>query len=123
MAGWILAPIAAFWGQPLVLPLMQKFISRQLPAQIAGGALIFILVLIIASIITNAISKAVGKSVVSGVDRSLGFVFGLARGLVAWQSGLSRRDLADAAWTSSPRCPDRRARARFWFGVPTPSRR
>jgi membrane protein required for colicin V production len=51
-------------------------------ADIAGGAAIFLLVLLISSFITHGISRQVRKSAVSAVDRSLGFAFGLVRGVL-----------------------------------------
>jgi membrane protein required for colicin V production len=82
MTGWIAAGFAALWGIPLARPLVQPYIASQTLADIAGGAAIFLAALLISSFITHAISRSVRKSAVSSVDRSLGFAFGLLRGLV-----------------------------------------
>ena len=82
MAGWVLAALAALWGLPLVRPYIAPHISNATIADVAGGAAIFLLVLLISSFITHGISRQVRKSAVSAVDRSLGFAFGLLRGLV-----------------------------------------
>lgn len=82
MAGWIAAGLAALWGVPLVRPFVQPYISSQTLADIAGGTAIFLVTLLISSFVTHAISRRVQKSAVSSVDRSLGFAFGLLRGLV-----------------------------------------
>ncbi|MGD2026050.1 MAG: CvpA family protein, partial [Methyloceanibacter sp.] len=51
-------------------------------AQIAFAAGVFILTLIVVSLITFRISDKVLDSRVGALDRSLGFVFGLARGFL-----------------------------------------
>lgn len=51
-------------------------------AQIAIGAVIFLIVLIIVHLITARISDAILDSRVGMIDRVLGFLFGLARGFV-----------------------------------------
>jgi membrane protein required for colicin V production len=51
-------------------------------AQIAIGAVIFLIVLIVVHLITSRISDAVLDSRVGMIDRILGFVFGVARGFI-----------------------------------------
>ncbi|PKU22527.1 CvpA family protein [Telmatospirillum siberiense] len=82
MTGWIAAGLAALWGLPIVRPLVHPYIASQTLADIAGGVAIFLVALLISSFITHAISRRVQKSAISSVDRSLGFAFGLLRGLV-----------------------------------------
>ena len=82
MAGWVLAALAALWGLPYIRPLIAPHISNPTIADVAGGAAIFLVVLLVSSFITHSISRQVRKSAVSAVDRSLGFAFGLVRGLV-----------------------------------------
>jgi membrane protein required for colicin V production len=82
MAGWIAAGLAALWGIPLVRPFVHPYIASQTLADIAGGVAIFLATLLLSSFITHAISRRVQKSSVSSVDRSLGFAFGLLRGLI-----------------------------------------
>lgn len=82
MAGWVLAALAAFWGLQYVRPFIAPHISNATVADVVGGAVIFLAVLLISSFITHSIAKQVRKSAVSAVDRSLGFAFGLVRGLV-----------------------------------------
>jgi len=82
MAGWVLAALAAVWGLQYIRPLIAPHIGNQTLADVAGGAAIFLLVLLVSSFITHSISRQVRKSAVSAVDRSLGFAFGLVRGLV-----------------------------------------
>ncbi|MDX2309375.1 MAG: CvpA family protein [Hyphomicrobium sp.] len=51
-------------------------------AQIAIGALIFLVTLIIVHLVTSRLSDVVLDSSVGMIDRVLGFVFGLARGFI-----------------------------------------
>ena len=51
-------------------------------AQIAVGAIAFIIVLIIVSLISVKISDSVVDSAAGAFDRTLGFIYGLARGFV-----------------------------------------
>jgi membrane protein required for colicin V production len=82
MAGWVLAALAALWGLPLARPLIAPHISNATIADVVGGAVIFLVVLLISSFITHGIARQVRTSAVSAVDRSLGFAFGLVRGLL-----------------------------------------
>ena len=82
MAGWVLAALAALWGLPLVRPYLAPYITNATLANVAGGAAIFLTVLLVSSFITHSIARQVRRSAVSAVDRSLGFAFGLLRGLV-----------------------------------------
>lgn len=58
-------------------------IGTQLPvAQIALGALVFLIVLIVVHLITARISDAILDSRVGLIDRVLGFMFGVVRGFI-----------------------------------------
>ena len=82
MAGWVAAALAGLWGLPYIRPFLAPHISNATIADVVGGAAIFLVVLLISSFITHGIARQVRKSAVSAVDRSLGFAFGLLRGLV-----------------------------------------
>lgn len=82
MAGWIAAGLGALWGLAPIRPLVHRYIASQTLADIAGGAGIFLVILLLSSFVTHAVSRRVRKSAISPVDRSLGFAFGLVRGLV-----------------------------------------
>ncbi len=81
---WGLAALAAYFAvqQPGLLAMAKPYVEKDILAQIAVGAVAFLLVLIIVSIISVKISDAVVDSAAGAVDRTLGFVFGLGRGLV-----------------------------------------
>ncbi len=80
IAGWVGAALAVIFGLPLVRPYARDFIQPPLLADVAAGVAIFILAMIVLSIITRALASRVHGSSLNAVDRSLGFVFGLARG-------------------------------------------
>jgi membrane protein required for colicin V production len=80
VGAWVGAIIAVVFGLPLVRPAAHALISEPLLADVAGGAALFILTLIVLSLVTRAVARGVKSSQLNAVDRSLGFLFGLARG-------------------------------------------
>ena len=82
IASWGLAAIAALYLHPLVLPYVKPYIAKDTMALAASAAAVFFVALIVVSIITVRISDWVLDSKIGALDRSLGFVFGAARGLL-----------------------------------------
>ena len=82
LTAWILAAFGAFYGYPVVSPLFQKFISNPKVADIVAAIVIALIILIICTIINAKITSKLRKSVLSGLDRTLGFAFGVLRGLL-----------------------------------------
>lgn len=80
--GWIGAIFATIYGFPYAKPYARGLIGMPLIADLAAGAVIFIVTLVLLSILTRAISKRVQDSALGTLDRSLGFLFGLLRGAV-----------------------------------------
>ncbi len=82
----------ATWGAALLLSfLFRSQVGQLLPLDpelgsivldLAGGACIFILVLVCGGLVSHLLSKLAEATGLSGTDRTLGSVFGLARGLV-----------------------------------------
>jgi membrane protein required for colicin V production len=82
IAAWGVAALVTLYSYPRVLPLAkQYFASDSVAAAVSAGG-IFLGTLLIVSIITARISDMVLDSRVGALDRTLGFLFGLARGLV-----------------------------------------
>ncbi len=87
--GWIAAAIVAFIFAPNMLPLMSEipvlgdFIgeSRELGI-LASFAIVFVIALVVVSIFTPLFSSVVQRSAVGGIDAALGFLFGVARGVL-----------------------------------------
>jgi membrane protein required for colicin V production len=89
IAGWIAAAILAFifadTAQPLVrqIPYLGNILGDSCELLIlASFAVIFAIALLIVSIFTPLLSTIVQKSILSGLDKNLGFIFGICRGLV-----------------------------------------
>ncbi|MEM6603141.1 MAG: CvpA family protein [Pseudomonadota bacterium] len=66
-----------------VTPISDMFdsLTEKMVGAAIGGFVVFILCWIILSIITQHMSEWVDKSAISGVDRTVGFLFGIFRGL------------------------------------------
>jgi membrane protein required for colicin V production len=82
IAGWGAAAVAGLLAFTKLLPVTKQYISNDYVAAgvTIGGA--FFLTLIVVSIITVKISDTVLDSRIGALDRTLGFLFGLARGLI-----------------------------------------
>ena len=79
---WIGAAFAALYGFKYARPIARQFITVEMIADVTAAAVLFITALIVLSIISGPISRRVQASALSALDRSLGFLFGLARGAV-----------------------------------------
>lgn len=82
VTAWIGAAAAALYGLPLARPIAQQHIEKAWMADVAAGAALFLVTLVVLSLITHFIAKRVRDSALNSLDRSLGFVFGVARGAV-----------------------------------------
>ncbi|MEP5758958.1 MAG: CvpA family protein [Litoreibacter sp.] len=88
IAGWIAAAIVAYMFAPRAVPLAKEIpylntiIERCEPATIAAFFLVFAVALILVSIFTPIFAGAVQRSILGGLDQGLGFLFGVARGLL-----------------------------------------
>ena len=87
--GWIAAAIVAFVLAPTVEPLMKQvpvlddFLDDSCElAIIAAFAAAFAVALIIVSFFTPLFSTLVQRSALGGIDQGLGFLFGIARGIL-----------------------------------------
>ena len=84
IAAWILAGFAALYSYAPLQPLMNKMIENKTTAGIVGSLIVALIVLVIMTLINSWITKRLRQSALSGLDRILGFVFGVARaGLLA----------------------------------------
>ncbi|KPL55318.1 hypothetical protein ABB55_26350 [Prosthecomicrobium hirschii] len=82
IASWAVAAGAAFYFHKPLLPYAKQYISNDYVALgvVAGG--VFLVVLIVVSFITMKISDFVLDSAFGALDRSAGFLFGAARGVL-----------------------------------------
>ena len=79
---WILAAGATLYAYSKLLPLAKQYFNNDIVAAVAVIGGVFLVTLLIVSILTVRISDMVLDSRVGALDRTLGFLFGLARGLV-----------------------------------------
>ena len=82
---WGVAAAAAFFFFPAVTPMVMNVAgdmigNSQTVASIAAAAGIFLVVLIIVSYLTMLIADFIVDSRIGALDRTLGFIFGAARG-------------------------------------------
>lgn len=89
IAGWILAAFLAFIFAPQVQPLVKEvpFVGDLISdscelSMIAGAAAIFALVLLVSALFTPMFSSLIQRSALGGLDQALGFLFGVARGIL-----------------------------------------
>jgi membrane protein required for colicin V production len=68
--------------QKQLLDIVMPYVDKPILAQIAVGAVAFIITLIIVSILSVKLSDRVVDSSAGAFDRTLGFIYGLVRGLV-----------------------------------------
>lgn len=87
--GWIGAAVLAFvfagTMRPLIaqIPYVDSIISDNCElGMIAGFAVVFALALVLFSILTPLFSSVVQRSALGGVDQGMGFLFGVARGIL-----------------------------------------
>lgn len=80
VVGWVGAIFAAIYGLPYAKPYARDLIPNELAADLAAGVVIFLVTLVLLSLFTRAIATVVKNSALNMLDRSLGFLFGLARG-------------------------------------------
>src|SRR5665647_2572336 len=82
IGAWGVAALATLWAYAKVLPLAQGYFSNNTVATVVTVGGVFLVTLLLVSIITARISDLVLDSRVGALDRTLGFLFGLGRGLL-----------------------------------------
>jgi membrane protein required for colicin V production len=89
IGGWIAAAFVAFIFAPQATPLMRElpvlgdFLADSCELSvIAGFAAVFAVALLVVSLFTPLFSSAVQRSALGGIDQALGFLFGVARGIL-----------------------------------------
>jgi membrane protein required for colicin V production len=82
IAGWIGAFAVVFYGLSLFRPLGRHYIQNPMIADIVVAGVLFILSLAVFILISRLIASSVKGSIFGGLDRSLGLVFGLVRGVL-----------------------------------------
>src|SRR5581483_10926563 len=79
---WIAAAFATLYFGPWAGPVLGKWIATQWLASLLGYVLVFLVVFAPLSFLSHRFSDSVRKSAAGSLDRVMGFLFGLARGVV-----------------------------------------
>ena len=82
VGAWVGAAFAAVKFYPLVLPEISSVLPMKNFVVYAAMAVIFIIVLVVLSLVSALVGGLVRELALSGLDRSLGLVFGAVRGAV-----------------------------------------
>lgn len=88
IASWAAAAVAAYFFYPVVLPYVTPYIDQEQLAIAAAAAVVFFAALIVVTIITMKIADFIIDSRVGALDRTLGFLYGAARGILVVAVGL-----------------------------------
>ena len=104
LAAWILAFVVAIWFAEPLAGFLSNWIDRSGIARGVAYVTLFIGVLICGAIVNYLISRLVKASEFAGTDRTLGSVFGLARGVVTVVAMILLLTITDD--TSKPFLPE-----------------
>jgi len=82
IGAWGVAALVTLYSYSRVLPIAKQYIPSDMGAAGASIGVVFLVTLLVVSVITVRISDMVLDSRVGALDRTLGFLFGLGRGLI-----------------------------------------
>ncbi len=82
IGAWVAAVVVAVEGLPFARPVVRRWLDEPAWVDPIAFVVVFLVVLVILSIVARLVGRSVRGSALGGVDRSLGLVFGLARGAV-----------------------------------------
>jgi len=82
VASWVAAAVAAYYFYPLLVPYVLEYTGNAQLAMAASAGIIFLVALIVVSVLTMRIADFVIDSRIGALDRTLGFLFGAARGIL-----------------------------------------
>ncbi|HTV44876.1 MAG TPA: CvpA family protein [Stellaceae bacterium] len=82
IVAWFGAALVTLYGFADVDALLQRYITTPLLADLVAGAGLFLIALVGLTIATGYLAGFVSSSALSPIDRTLGLIFGVARGLV-----------------------------------------
>jgi membrane protein required for colicin V production len=82
IASWVAAAAAAYFFYPAVLPYIKPHIDNEKIAMGASAAIVFFIALIVVTVITMKLADFIIDSRIGALDRTLGFLYGAARGIL-----------------------------------------
>ena len=82
IVAWVGAAAITYVGFSHVYAAVARFVATPLLADLIAGAGLFVISLIVLTILTSYVARFVQSSALSPIDRTLGLIFGVARGAV-----------------------------------------
>lgn len=82
VASWVGAAFVTLHAYPLVQPWVLGIIAVEFIASLLTGVGLFLVTLVLFSVLTRILSNRIQQSSLGALDRSLGLLFGFARGAV-----------------------------------------
>lgn len=82
IASWGAAAAAAFFLHPIVVPYVAPYIDNEKLALVAAAGIVFFVALVVVTLLTMKIADFIIDSRIGALDRTLGFVYGAARGVL-----------------------------------------
>jgi len=82
IASWAAAAIAAYFFYPVVVPYLEPYVDHAQVRLAAAAAIVFFAALIVVTVITMKIADFIIDSRIGALDRTLGFLYGAARGII-----------------------------------------
>lgn len=82
IVSWVAAAVGAFYFYPVLLPYVQPHINNQTLALAVAAGIVFLIVLIVVTVITMKVADFIIDSRIGALDRTLGFLYGAARGVL-----------------------------------------
>ena len=81
IVAWVGAALITLYGFTHVYGFVVRFVTTPLLADLVAGAGLFVISLIVLTILTGYLARFVQSSALSPIDRTLGLIFGVARGV------------------------------------------
>jgi membrane protein required for colicin V production len=82
IASWAAAAVLTLYAYPRLKPIVLQYFSNDIVASAITIGGVFLSTLLVVSIVTIKISDSILDSRIGALDRTLGFLFGLGRGLI-----------------------------------------
>jgi membrane protein required for colicin V production len=82
IAAWAGAAVITLYGFNYVYGVTKHFVTTPLLAELIAGAGLFLVSLIVLTILTGSVARLVQWNALTPIDRTLGLIFGAARGAV-----------------------------------------
>ena len=81
IAAWVGAALVTFYGSESVNTIVDSMVNNPLLSKLISWGGLFIGSLILLTIVTGIVARSVRSSALSPIDRTLGFIFGVLRGV------------------------------------------